>query len=355
MAWSYWICDTITGQKQLLVNPVSGSWERKLNGVGSGQHTFVVQGHPFGRARWRDLLDQKWNRTLVVCWETVPVYAGIITAADPQSNGTVVVSHYELRAIFDRRFPFTVSGYTEGTRYIPDRTLRGMVYQMLVQAVTGAPRRSLPLAFPAFDEAGSEDRVLYNYEFISIEQAIREVQDSDNGPDIDFQPRWTFDGKLQWLIRVGTPFLDGPAFELNPTAPQSRVISVSGQTQGDRMVTAVHAIGKGEEEDMRVGGAEIGGTTPALEVARPFKTIDDLNALNAHALSEAETFAVPIMQPAVTLPASMVMPNLLPGSTVRLLFEDHWWFLDEPMNMRCVSFSGDGTASISLSVQEVAG
>lgn len=355
MVWSHWICDTITGQKQLLVSPASGSWERKLNGVGQGSHTFVVQGHPFGRDRWRDLLDTKWNRVLVVCWEEVPVYAGIITSADPAADGTVSVNHYEVRSVLDRRFPFTVASYPSGTAIINGRSLRGIVYQALTLAINGSPRRSLPLAFPAFDESGPFDKTLWNYEFQTIETAINEVQNGDDGPDIDFQPRWAFDGTLQWLVRVGSPALTGPTFEFNPTASQTDVIAISGRTEATNLVTTVHMIGKGEEQDMRRGGAEIGGVTPALEVARNLKEIDDVDVLNAHALAEAQAFSAPVVQPSVTLPASRVLPGILPGSSVRLLFEEHWWYLDVPMEMRCVAFNGDGSESVSLTVQEVPG
>lgn len=355
--WVYWICDTQTGQKDLQVEPISGRWQRKLVGFGSGSHTFQVVGSDYPRETWRDLLKDDWSRTLVVSWQDpdrpeidYPLYAGIITATDPADDGTVTVEHSEFRMFLDVRLPFTT--FSNEPIRIYGRSQRGIIAQVMVLALNGPSRRALPVMFPFFDEAGGHDLTIHQYEFKTVEEIVQDAQDAVDGVDLEFRQQWDYESKLQWELRAGTPTLSGPLLEFTVTSAEPGQLSYSTSQDGSKVATAVWTVGKGSGEDMRHGVATLGGTSPAKERVRTYKDQSDQGVLNSLALDEANVYVLPTEQPSLTVPASTAIAQGFElGSPVRLLFDGHWWEFDGAKNMRLVGYGSDGSDKLDFDVQ----
>ncbi len=358
--WSFWICDTQTGVKQLRMWPSASRATRKLNGAGTGSHTFQLRRDGLTRAQHQDLFSE-WRRTIVVCWNGRPVYAGLITGSDYSTEtGAITVDTAELRTILTRRFPFGIGTYVGGTLIIPNRSLRGLVYQLVFYGTQGArsPVWNLPIIAPTWDEAGDQSRNYFNYEFHTIEAAISELQDVEGGPDIDFAPRWSSTGTLEWELRVGSaavPRLGGPAFEFNITAAKSGTFNVRLRSNGSKMVTGVFTVGKGSEADMRHGEdatLAVAGGIPSLDVTRQMKDQDDVGILDAHSRSEVATYKAPTKQLSFSVSAADVMDTALPGSTYRLYFKGDEMIDDGWQLMWSLGYSIDLSRNVTIDVQE---
>lgn len=355
----HWIQDLVTGQKDG-VEPVDQDWGRVFKGVGDGSHTFVVQDSVYPREIWWDLLKTDWSRLLIVAWEDPtdsarnrPLYAGVITGADPNDDGTVTVQHTELAAFLDARLSFV--NVTDPALVLAGRSLRGQLLQLFVTAITG-PRRSLPLHFTSFDEAGSAPDLVANpYEVLTIQDLVDRVVNSNGGPDWDWRPEWSFESELQFDVRVGTPTLAGPLLEFNVTAAKPGQMSFTARTDGAKRASKVWSVGKGSEADMRIGRADVAGTSPALERVRPFKDEADVDVLNGLALAEAQAFRFDTVQPTLTVPIEAAMEQGFElGSPVRLLFEGHWWWPDEPQNYQLIGYGmGSSVRELKLQIRRV--
>jgi hypothetical protein len=345
----HWIADVMTGQKDLPVWPIENqNWARVFRGDGDGSHTFAVLLSKYSRETWRDLLKDDWSRVLVIAWEDVNdptynrvLYAGVITGADPNDDGTVTAHHTEITTFLDARLSFT--DLDEGPFVVGGRSYRGQILQALVRFVVG-PRRALPLYFAEYDEMGSAPDIVANtYDVMTIQEIIDNVTKAADAPDWELRPQWSYESTLQWGVRVGNPRLTGPLLEFNATAFRPGQIRFAARTDGAKRATKVWAVGKGSEADMRIGRADLGGTSPALERVRSFKDEADINKLNSLALGEARAFAGSTVQPTLVVPLKAAMAQGFEfGSQVRLLFEGHWWWEDAPQMFELIGYGMSG-------------
>lgn len=357
--WSYWIVDTQTGAKLIPVSPSAGSWRRVMNGVGQGTHTFQLrdQQSPLARTGWRDITFP-WMRMLVACWNGTPVYAGIILRRTYNRDaGTLTVDHSELRTIFSRRHAFPIGGYGSGTLTVASKSARGaaraVVYAGADQGVPDS-RWHLPVVLPA-DEAGGVFMEWYNYNFHTVEEMLQDVQNMNNGPDIDFRPRWGASGALEFEVRVGTPRLTGGPFEWNVSADKSGVADLTVTDDATKQLTGLFAIGAGSEADMRHGeaGDPGGSLVPFLDASRSYKSIDDVSLLGSYGAAELATHREATNQFDFSVLASGTpsVERLTPGATLRLWFSGDPWIGDGWQDLYLLGLSGDMSEKVKLEVQ----
>ena len=170
MTYSFHIVATQTGITQIEVFPSAGSWSRVLNAGGKGSHSFVLGG-PDPESGLADPMEdhgltEDWARTLVVSWDGVVVYAGVIVKRvwdDPTQ--TLTLEHEDVRSLFSRRFPFGTVGYwaagtsetQSGLLTLTALSLRASVIRIMQESLTGPfpSKWALPIDLPAFAaEAG---------------------------------------------------------------------------------------------------------------------------------------------------------------------------------------------------------
>lgn len=297
--WSYWFVNTLSGEKILRLMPSDSRCRTVINGVGDGQHTF----RPFDASRkipaslWKEL-KRPWASTIVACWNNVPKYAGIVQGGtwSPRKSGELTIQTAEFRVFFSRRYGWTVVSYTPtGVRAWTSKSLRGQMTAAMRYAfhsVTPGDNWDMRLVLPASDESGSASRTLYSYEFRTIEDFVSEIQDTADGPDLAIEPRWDANGRLEWVARMGTPTLTGPAVTYMPSAPYSGAMDLEFAWDGSMQATGMFAQGLGTEQDMKVGlaGPITGSLIPAVHSIRAFKTIDKQDVLDARALGELRAF-----------------------------------------------------------------
>lgn len=373
MTFTYWIVDTRTGVKQFQVFPVSGSCGRLLNGAGSGgSHTFQL-GVPslLGWAQW-DALTVPWARTLVVSWNGVVKYSGLISRRTrvPKSQ-QMTVSHVDVRALLATRYIFGGGQYRPGLQGTPpgdlsllDMELYSIAAQIILAALTGPGGiYGLPIALlPTV--AGVHDRTYHNENFVTAESALQEVQSADGGPDIDIASRWKSDGTHEWFQRSGTPTqptILGTPVDLMMSVENAAAFDVTVIDDAMNQMTGVFAVGNGSGKDMLVEGsglADMGlATIPARDTTEQFKEVDNSAQLFGHAKSEMYARQFPTQQWSLSILAAGTpgLAHIELGSPVSLFFENEAWISDGWVRLRCIEYSFDMSGTVNLELQPLRG
>jgi len=356
--WTFWLCETRTGRRLQQVEPTGGSWSTVISGIGSGSHQFRIADSPLPKALWKQIT-YPWACTIVQCWNDVPLYAGIILDRSlDRSSGILTVGSKEFRQILNRRYPFRIGGeYNTGTLSIVDRTTRGMIADIVRVGVfknDDAGGWNLPVSIAA-SEVGSGKLTIWNYDFVTIENALAEREGVEDGPDVVFAPRWIGE-RLDWQLQIGTPRLSGGTYEFPMNVARPSLTDVVSKDDGSRMLTGEFAIGKGSEADMRhgEGGGQPGPDIPFLDFSASFKEIDDVAVLASHANADvkAHRSATTQWEMSALLSdrfASTSAPTL--GSTFRMKFYDDMWEDDGDVDQYLIGMSGDVSSKVKLDVQ----
>jgi len=337
--WSYWICDSFTGQKMERVFPLPGGQLRTVaNGAGSGRHSFSLRDPETAlpRSRWRQITTP-WAYVLVACWNDVPLYAAfIMTARASKRDGILTITHNELRVIMRGRYQYNIYTHDQnGAFVVTGRSLPGVARAVIQRGLRNDPPGdwNLPVVLPA-DEAGGESRTWYAYRFESTEQMLAEIQDADGGPDIHFRPRWSAAGRLEWEARIGAPRLSGPTLELNAAAEDGGVFDLSETRDGTNQITGIWTQGEGSEVDMRIGRAGdtdgyTGTRIPNIDLPRPAKSLSDQRVLDSTARAHWRADREATQQFGIsTLASTALAAGVVIGSTVRAWVQDDEYLED---------------------------
>lgn len=345
--WRFFLHDTITGAKLEEVWPSAGSWTRRLNGQGSGSHTFQLGDTltGLGRTLWRDFLTPN-SRTLVVAWGQTPVYAGIISQTRySRDAGAVVVQHQELRSLFKARLTFGVNVYPQGDLTITNRSAAGAVRAILARAVQWSSEWNLPLTLPA-DGAGSISKAWKRHQILTIEDCLQEIE--AEGWEIDFLPTYDSAMKLTWVARVGNP-ISGDLTDYHLGADGSPLTDVTVTIDGTDQLTGVFVSGNGTGPDIVTAwaGSTAGQVIPIRDASRPGGSERETAALQRIAQAYLDDWSTPVVQWSFAVNLESVSPLVFrPSERVKLITKDDLWVADGDRTVRVVALSGDMSLSV---------
>lgn len=134
---------------------------------------------------------------------------------------------------------------------------RGTIAKRLVQLTMGHQHGDLPINLPA-DEPGTRTRTYRGFDLASVRQRIDELTDSEDGPEVAFQPRLSDDRLgLVWDMRVGTedaPLLHqkGEDWQWRVGLPQGPVAGVSMSRDASGMTSEAFAADSAMEESRTI-------------------------------------------------------------------------------------------------------
>lgn len=344
MTYRVFTVSTSTWKDVVEVKPKAAPWGRKL-GEGSGYSTDFVLSDPDVAATVGKLEPE--SRALIVDYDGVIMYCGLITDDDyDHDTQTLKIDHedlmwmlMELRLIAQDR-----------TSSMPSwkQTYSGLEYDTIIKrvvqlATTGAGR-NVPMVYEA-DYTGGRSRTYNGYNADSALDAIEEIMNLENGPDVDFRPRWNAarDG-VEFILRTGFMNPDGNMIEINFSADQSPGQRLKRKRSGQERATQVIAIGEGSGVDMKVRSAGGSGSF-ALERAEQSKNIKDGTQLSEFAQGELSTRGSLVTQYSCDIdmssPAIKTFWDLQPGTTFR------WYVSGDPAittgwrESTIIEFSGD--------------
>lgn len=340
--WSYAIHSTLTGAHRFDVFPSVGTWRRTFSAVGSGSHEFQLRADfdddmsdaewAAHRAWWK-AETQEWGRTLVVKWNGVPLYAGLIVFRKySKTTGVLTLEHQEIRAIFTRRHLYGVDEFDPNSVDAPqNKSLRGLIRAVVIAATfrdLPGSLWTLPVSYPA-DEAGPHSKLWEHWKLLKAEDILAELKGMEGAPDVDFVPRILPDGRLRWELVIGTPRLPGALIDLPASVDQPALTNLLWEESAERQVTGTLMIGTGSGPKIRVGkaGSTVPVSIPYLDDSRTAKQADDETDLNSLAAGEQAQFQSPIEQWGFDLVATedLDVGSLIPGARLRVsTFRDEW-------------------------------
>lgn len=256
MAWTYVLCETQTGTRLQTLTPISaGTWGRRLAYKGSGSHSFLLSENP-GLAG--DFSGPR--RTLVVCWDGEPWYAGILWKRQyDHATGIVTFGHADLWSIWERRLagPQFQSMTIEGRSIIETRVtyttslrthLKRAVQLGMIGPRLDLPEYQLPVVLPP-DEAGGFVTKYWTYDFLTVAEALSSVMDRTLHTAVDFHPRWSSGGGLEWemlYVRRGVGDVTNELF-LSVDSDKTEVSNLTVSDDFEHHATEVHVTGEGSE------------------------------------------------------------------------------------------------------------
>lgn len=362
MAWSLNSVVTLTG---LSVGPVwaeSGRWSCESNGYGEGVHTFLLKDkrHAQPRVYWRDKFVPR-RRTIVQSWDGKAVYAGeIIGEPDWDADaGRLTVRSREIRGSFADRLPFGPEhAAADGRAPIGESAFWGLDKRGIARAVlrrgfeSDNLQRRLPLDFGP-DYPGTEVWAWDWHKFPTIESMLTSVQDSEGGPDVWLEPKWTPTG-LQWVVKLGNPHLSAGTFDYVRGVRDTPVLNFRVSEDAKLQATNVWGLGEGTGRDA-LTAVRSNVTTPDMPVldrVEPFKDQADPAVLQSQTDEAASLYATPNVVAKFQLRIGpTVDPSLIrPGSTIRVWTPEDEWVEQQRFSGRVVSVAGDMGDVLSVEV-----
>lgn len=354
--WSFVLHDSLSGAPLLDVFPSGGSWRRSCTDPGSGSHDFqlrdVVTALP--AEVWRSE-SRPWARTLVVLWDGVPVYAGLITGRKyKRGTGVLTLRHHELKQLLKRRFQFAFEEFNPASPLtVTDRSHRGMI-RALVRAGMyrdAAPFWTMPVDYPA-DEAGVLSRTWWHYQAKTIAEMIGEIERTEFAPEWDFRPKYV-DGWLRWDLVIGTPRLPGVLFEV-PDAPDTPGVDIEWDEDALEQATGGLVLGEGSEADVKwaIQGNRDAPDKPWLDRMWPEKSVSDPTHLQRLATGWMDQFERIKGAYSVNVVAGEGVPfaDMQPGARIRFHSHDDPFLVNGEKDLYTLAVGGDMTSVLKPEV-----
>ena len=247
----YLLCNLRTGKRILSVPVMQGPWDDRL-GAAETVSVTVDMNDPDVQAL--DLRNSGTPAQSALC----VVEDGVIMAGGPvwvrsynRDSKTFELNAKGMASYFDHRIilpllaktigvdQWTIPDPSDATKTIanPDLTTTysnlslGTIAKRLVQQAQTWTGGNLPIVFQA-DEIADATRTYLGVDFKSVGEALDQLSKVENGPEINFHPRFTSDMLgVEWVLQFGTvaqPLITSTAvLAWNVTAPESPISNLS--------------------------------------------------------------------------------------------------------------------------------
>lgn len=215
--------DMLTGRRIQTVPVVSGSWSDTLNGQGEVTVTVSMRDPDVKKLGITQSALPAKAFLAAVEGDTILQAGPILSHEWEVASSKLILRAGGLWSYFDRRVLLPVlagrlpSDPTTDTNFRavsidpndpwPTDTrssLQGIAVSIVAQALSW-PSGNVPVILPAVIP-GDSVRRYRGAEMAPVGQRLRELTQVEDGPDIQFLPRWTVDRLgIEWVMRVGTP------------------------------------------------------------------------------------------------------------------------------------------------------
>lgn len=344
----------------------SGSWARMRNGGSTGQMVIDTRDERFkGTQRlpvwpWQSWLVIEWRHPSSDTWNVM--YAGVITeAAYDWASKELTLSHSDLWAIFAKRIVTIdrtnkISDSKVTWSGLSKATMIKRIIQNIQQPYGADLVYDLPIILPA-DVSGSESLTVYGYNFEKASDLIDDIVNDDEGPDVDFRPRWSSSGSLEWVMEVNANKSHVRDYDLD--ADQSSVLNMVYRLNADNVVNKLYGTGEGTERRTLTRQSTAGPFTYiAMERAEKFSTVKSLDRLQSltTGFRRARDGAIRQLDMSVRADGSPWLSELRLGGSVRWKANKDSWLLSGWHAFEVIGLAGDLTNEVvRITTQEMEG
>lgn len=319
-----------TWKQRMELTPLSGPWARALNAGKSGQMT--LQAGDLDEA-FIVIPDTTWPllNWVVIEWDGTPVYAGVVTDTEYDwKTKQVTLSHSDIWWYWGKRYVLN-----DRTSTFPKSVInwsgmrRATMAKRAIQAgMNGGtdPDYALPVAFQADGAAGTLDRPVYGYNLETVQDILDELMEAEDGFDLDFRPRWSAAGTLEFIMEVDAH--KDRVLEWDLDAEDTPVQSLKFRVAGSGITTGIYGVGEGSEKNMIANVNRVSGTAyPALETMASFKEVNTATRLAARVrgIRRASSGAMRQVDASVSATGSPGLSSFHLGSLVRWRAENDTW------------------------------
>lgn len=344
---------TKTWTDRVELKPQSTTWERTFNRSAGGSTSLVLSDPDV--AATAGLNDSyPGQRAIVVDYDDVVVYAGIIWEADYKRDAqTLSVTHEDIWSLWDARL---ISEVRDQDIVNWKKTYSGLEYDTIVKRIIqlsiAGSGRNVPMVYED-DYTGGRTRTYYGYNMDTALDAMEEIMDLSNGPDVDFRPEWDGAGGIRFTLRTGDLSLN--TIEVNFAAPETPAQGLWIKTSARDVATQMFAVGEGSGPKtskspgmlVRESASANIADYPALERVEQFKNIKNGPDLYEQASSALIANNQAVRQAGFELKLdSPILGNLWelrPGTTVRWYISGDPYFTTGWREWRVLKYSGDIT------------
>lgn len=243
----YILANLRTGRRILNVPVMTGPWDDRLGAAETVSVTVDMNDPDVQALDLRNSGTPAQSALFVVEGNVIMAGGPVWVRKYDRDNKTLTLDAQGLASYFDHRLilpllartasvnQWTISDPDDDTKTIANPALSsvfsnlslGTIAKRLVQQSQTWTGGNLPIVFQA-DEIADATRTYLGVEFKSVNEALTQLSEVENGPEINFQPRFTSDRLgIEWLLQVGTtaqPLITSTAvLAWNVTAPESPI------------------------------------------------------------------------------------------------------------------------------------
>lgn len=344
----------------------SGSWERKRNGGASGTLTLNTLDERFKGVQrlpiwpWQSWIVIEWRHPDSDTWHIV--YAGVITSDTYDwASKRITIRHSDIWSIFEHRIvtgdrSVGIASSKITWSNLSPATMIKRIVQNATSALGSPLLYALPIVLPA-DASGSEDLTVYGYNFEKASDLINDYIEEEDGPDIDFRPRWSSVGTLEWVMDVNANRAKVWDYDLD--ADQSSVENLSYLLTGDELCIKVYGAGEGSERRTLVRLSDHDESNYlAMESSEKFSGIKSLSKLQTATTGNRMGRAAAIRQIDMTVraDASPRLNELALGGSVRWKADKDVWLTEGWHAWEVIALSGSLTDElVQITTQDMLG
>lgn len=215
-------------------------------------------------------------------------------------------------------------------------------------------------ADPGGETGGGHDRTYRGYELTWLGDALRELTEVDDGPDLELRPRRdpTRPGFVQWVLRAGNPYLTQAGAPWTLEAPD--VVDVEVDRDGTGLAGRAWATGDGTQRLRLIKHADdttlVDAGGPLLEAEDAHSSATEAATVQAYAVSLAALRARPVEAWTVTVrtDAELRPGTYAVGDYFTVPVEGDPYLPDGDHVARCLSIGGNGR-HLTLTMEPAAG
>lgn len=353
-----WYIGDLTTGRHLISLPVLGSssWSRTLNQSDS-IHAVVPTFDPDVKALELFGSAVSGKNFLAVA------YGGYVLAAGPiwtvtwnDTDRTLTLDAEGLASYFAHRLLMPLSALTSPTVAVStwSNISLGSIAVHIVQQSETFPGGNLPIVYPADIVDTGTTRTYNAADTLTILDKLDELSQVQNGPDIDFLPRWVDDTQrgIEWVMRVGTPsqpmLSSATVFQFNASIAGSTIKDIemvfSGtQLAGQGWATTTNATDGKTLVARSTDNTLISAGFPLLEMVDSRHDITIHNTLQgyANAITVNGKFPIQSMRFSAKADEGPTLGNYNVGDWLSVAYKGNDFLPDGNYLSRIVSIAGD--------------